>query len=216
MRQNPKSDKSEKLKLWQNAKTQIVKKHETQIVTKLKIWTPNNSISYKTLKHLMIRTTWHLDIQWNKLWAAFCNLAMNHPQRRRRPTILFQNFLRTLSWLFRTFSGLSQVFSGLSQDYLRTFSGLSQNFLSTFSKLSKDFLKTCSWLSHNFFRTFSRLNMAFLRTFLRHSELGTGCRGLVCVCVCLNHIPEWSQSEPKPSTSMDNEDGDNNNLDYMS
>ena len=41
---------------------------------------PDNSISDKTSKSLLVRTTWHLDNQWDVLWAVFCNLAMfNRP-----------------------------------------------------------------------------------------------------------------------------------------
>ena len=45
------------------------KNYENQFVTK-------NSNSDKTLKSILERTTWHLDIQWDVLRAAFFNLTI--------------------------------------------------------------------------------------------------------------------------------------------
>ena len=97
---NSNCDKTQKLKLWHigthigtklktpNLTTQIVtklkkkikKKSKDKIVikpkqfgTKIKNLNPDNS---NWQNSLLVRTTWHLDYQWNVLWAAFCDLAM--------------------------------------------------------------------------------------------------------------------------------------------
>ena len=63
--ENSKDDKTQKIKLWQNSKTWIV--------TKLEIWQILMYEGKKLKKDLLVRTYWHLDNQWDVLWAAFCD-----------------------------------------------------------------------------------------------------------------------------------------------
>ena len=80
MWQNSNCDKPQKLKLWQHLRTQIARRRKiskTQIVTKLKFnWWQHSRLKFwqlnfwQNLNSLLVRTTWHLDNQWDVLWAA--------------------------------------------------------------------------------------------------------------------------------------------------
>ena len=75
-----KKSKRDKTQIRKNLKTQIMTKRKTQTVTKLKTQMvtklknsyPDNSISDKTLKSLLVTTTWPLDNRWYFLWENFC------------------------------------------------------------------------------------------------------------------------------------------------
>ena len=54
---NSNGDKTQPLKLWQNSTIQIL-------------------FFFLSDKHLLLRTTWHLDNRWDVFEAAICNLAM--------------------------------------------------------------------------------------------------------------------------------------------
>ena len=81
--------KKKKSKLWHKSITQTMKKN--QIVTKknhensicdnsqkLKLWWYLNYDKFQLMQRMffndiLIRTFWHLDNQWDVLWASFCN-----------------------------------------------------------------------------------------------------------------------------------------------
>ena len=69
--QKPNCNKAQKLKLWHNLKIQIatILNSNCDKTQKLKWW-QNSKLS-------LVRTTWHLDNQWDLLWAAFSNLHGN-------------------------------------------------------------------------------------------------------------------------------------------
>ena len=62
---NSNCDKTQKLKLWQ------LKNSNCDKTQNVKLW--QNSIYDKSLKSLLVRTTWHLDNGCDVLWAAFCD-----------------------------------------------------------------------------------------------------------------------------------------------
>ena len=64
---NKNCEKTQKIKLWQKSKNQIVKNSESQIWTKL-----NN----KKKEEKMVILPQHLNYWWNGFKADFCNLAM--------------------------------------------------------------------------------------------------------------------------------------------
>ena len=81
--------------LW---KKSIVKKTSTQIlkrnlnsnwqIQQLKLWQNKKKINSYLKKNpdqsLLLRTTWHLDKQWDVLEAAICNLSMFFPQKNKK------------------------------------------------------------------------------------------------------------------------------------
>ena len=72
--ENSKCDFTQKLKLWQNSKTLAMIKLKTQTLKKLRKLNPEKT-QFLT-KSLLVRTIWYLDNGWDIHGAAFCNLAM--------------------------------------------------------------------------------------------------------------------------------------------
>ena len=93
--------KLKKFKLWQNFKKSNCDKSQ-----KLKLW--QNSIYDESFKESLV--TWHLDNQWDVLWAAFCDLAM--------------------FFLCKTIMIVSQIFTYFTQLYL-TLANVLKNLLLT-------------------------------------------------------------------------------------
>ena len=62
--------------MWQNLRTQIVTKLNNQMLTKLELWQISISEERKKKKLqkcLLVRRFWHLDNQWDLLFALFCD-----------------------------------------------------------------------------------------------------------------------------------------------
>ena len=62
-----------KLKLLQNSKPKLWQNSKIQIVTKLELWKISIYEKKPIQRCLLIRPFWHIDNQWDGVWAGFCN-----------------------------------------------------------------------------------------------------------------------------------------------
>ena len=71
---NWKGDKTKKLKLSQTQKLKLWQNSKAYIVTKLELWQISIYDKKNTLKGSFSKHIWHLENQWDVVWAAFCDL----------------------------------------------------------------------------------------------------------------------------------------------